>query len=189
METTIKKSVPPSVAASPDRQSGAAQTPTIHSNTPNTPNTLNTPIIHRPRAGNGSGNVAGPVTCNSAAAGQQIEVSKTFNVIQCNLQKCKVTWDTILINFKIDTSTIIMCNEPYVGTDNSIPRVRADLHHFTGTDGQTKPRASITVHKSITNHCIIINELSTRDSIVLKITHEDQTIMYHVEVILHGWHP
>ena len=80
-----------------------------------------------------------------------------------------------------------MCNEPYVGTDNTIPRVRAYLHHFTGTDGQTKPRASITVHKSIANHCIIINELSTRGLNCI----EDNTRRpnNHVGVILHGWHP
>ena len=147
METTINKSVHPSVAASSDRQLGAVQTPTIHTNTPNmlnTQNTQNTPTIHSPR----TGDVAGPATCNSAAACQQNKVSKTFNVIQCNLQKCKVDW--ILINFKIDSNTIIMCNEPYVGIDSTILRVRTNLHHFTGTDGQTKPRASMysiwTIH-------------------------------------------
>ena len=70
-----------------------------------------------------------------------------------------------------------MFNEPYAGVDNSIPRVRTDLHHFTGTDGQTKPRASITVHKSIANHCVINKELSNQDSVVLKISLDDKTII------------
>ena len=88
-----------------------------------------------------------------------------LNFIQINTCKGKQATNDLVIFAKNYTSLIMLVQEPYVNGKNIIPKPSADIGVIvdTSVDLETRPRACIYHHRSLTDKLWRMDTLSSRD--------------------------
>ena len=74
-----------------------------------------------------------------------------LSLTQINLKKKKNAWDTLIAFNKNMINPIILATEPYSNTNNIIPKINKNLSAHYCSNGTSKPRAAILIHKNLEN--------------------------------------
>ena len=86
-----------------------------------------------------------------------------LNFIQINTSKGRQATNDLIIFSKKFTSPIMLVQEPYANGKNVIPNPTADIKVMANVDTDTRPRACIYHHKSLTDKLWLMDTLSSRD--------------------------
>ena len=98
-------------------------------------------------------------------------------VTQINLHKCKIAWDALVACIANHKSPIILATEPYTDSSNSFPSIHRDLVIFRHSNVTEKTRAAVLVHKTLENHCWILDWLCSPDQCVVNLELDGETII------------
>ena len=104
-------------------------------------------------------------------------LSDYISVTQINLRHTKGAWGTLLSNIFARRNPIVLVTEPYVETNNLLPKVHKDLVPFYYKKGDARPRAAILIHKSLADKCWELPQFTTKDQIAIKINHDSKDII------------
>ena len=88
-----------------------------------------------------------------------------LSLTQINLKKKKNAWDTLIAFNKNMINPIILATEPYSNTNNIIPKINQNLSAHYCSNGTSKPRAAILIHKNLENHSRKLKQFTTPDQI------------------------
>ena len=73
---------------------------------------------------------------------------------------------------------IILATEPYSNTNNIIPKINQNLSAHYCSNGTSKPRAAILIHKNLENHIRELKQFTTPDQVAIHIKHKDREIIF-----------
>ena len=112
------------------------------------------------------------------AKGKKFVRSSDFiSITQINLRHTKGAWGTLLSNIFAKRNPVVLATEPYVETNNQLPKVHKDLVPFYYKKGDVRPRAAILIHKSLADKCWELPQFTTKDQIAIKINHDSKDII------------
>ena len=101
-----------------------------------------------------------------------------LSLTQINLKKKKNAWDTLIAFNKKMINPIILATEPYSNTNNIIPKINQNLSAHYCSNGTSKPRAAILIHKNLENHSRELKQFTTPDQVAIHIKHKDREIIF-----------
>ena len=78
-------------------------------------------------------------------------------------------WQTLLTNIHGRKNPIILATEPYTNKDHLIPQINRDLTPYYYKKRDTRPRAAVVVHNSLTQKCWDLAQFTTPDLAAVKI--------------------
>ena len=73
---------------------------------------------------------------------------------------------------------MILATEPYSNTNNIIPKINQNLSAHYCSNGTSKPRAAILIHKNLENHSRELKQFTTPDQVAIHIKHKDREIIF-----------
>ena len=113
----------------------------------------------------------------TAKGKKYIRSSDFISITQINLRHTKGAWGTLLSNIFAKRNPVVLVTEPYVETNNQLPKVHKDLVPFYYKKGDVRPRAAILIHKSLADKCWELPQFTTKDQVAIKINHDSKDII------------
>ena len=101
-----------------------------------------------------------------------------LSLTQIHLEKKNNAWDTLIAFNKNMINPIILATEPYSNTNNIIPKINQNLSAHYCSNGTSKLRAAILIHKNLENHSRELKQFTTPDQVAIHIKHKDREIIF-----------